>query len=225
MAVDANLGNKSNSSIIRQITYDADLQADGSVNGRATVSYDYSARVAANDPGVNPRTKRTRRLQQPAPIFVPPGSTLTQDDQCVGTSPTVVNNDDNTEFVSRLFVPFDSTQRFQFDYHDPANRRKSRIVQALSPADPEAARHAGERRQRAGHPAAGNVDGQHVTRRPPRPICWTAQSSNSSFDLTVDHWIEIVYASAAVFRLKDRKQRGRVRPYLVLFRQRLARKP
>src|SRR5262249_35036351 len=53
MVVDANLGNKSNHSIIRSLSYDVDVQDDGSVKGKATLSYDYSARTAANDPGVH----------------------------------------------------------------------------------------------------------------------------------------------------------------------------
>ena len=65
MVADANLGNKSNHSILQSLTYDVSLQADGTINGRATVAYDYSDRVASLDPAVEMRQFRAqyRRLQ------------------------------------------------------------------------------------------------------------------------------------------------------------------
>ena len=115
MVVDTNLGNKSNSSVIRQLTYDVDLQADGTVNGRTTVAYDYSARVAANDPGVNPDLNGPLDYSNLFQLFVPPGTTLTGTTN-ISTTPTVVYNDTTAEFVTPLFIPYDSAQRFQFDY-------------------------------------------------------------------------------------------------------------
>src|SRR5690606_27636421 len=53
MVVDSNLGNKSNSSIRRQIIYDVDIQSNRSVESRATVLYDYAASIAELDPAVN----------------------------------------------------------------------------------------------------------------------------------------------------------------------------
>src|SRR5699024_10555257 len=54
LVADANLGNKSNRSIVRQLTYDISIQEDGTAESRATVTYDYSARRASSDPAVNP---------------------------------------------------------------------------------------------------------------------------------------------------------------------------
>ena len=47
MVVDANLGNKSNSSITRQTTYDAAINGDRSVSSQVMVAYDYPESVAA----------------------------------------------------------------------------------------------------------------------------------------------------------------------------------
>ena len=191
MAVDTNLGNKSNSSVIRQLTYDVDLQADGSVTGRTTVSYDYSARVAADDPGVNPDVNGPLDYSNLFQLFVPAGTTLTGTTN-ITTTPTVVYNDTTAEFVSRLFIPYDSAQRFQFDYttqplvenlgpykryrlliqKQPGTSANAVSVQIILPPDTSAV-------NVSPTPAA--------TYRLDRAII------EFRFDLTTDHWIEIVY--------------------------------
>jgi hypothetical protein len=118
MVADANLGNKSNHSVIRSLTYDVDIQPTGEINGRAAVGYDYSARVAETDPGVNPEANGPLDYGNLVQIFVPAGTTLL-DSTNVTTTPTVINNELNTEFVTRLYIPYDSTQRFQFSYTTP----------------------------------------------------------------------------------------------------------
>ncbi len=191
MAVDTNLGNKSNSSVIRQITYDVDLQADGSVQGRATIAYDYSARVAADDPGVNPGVNGPVDYSNLFQLFVPPGSTLTGTTN-VTTTPTVVYNDTNAEFVSRLFVPYDSAQRFQFDY------KTQPVVENLGPYK----RYRLLIQKQPGT-AANAVSVQIIL--PPGTSAVNVSPTPAAtyrldraiiefrFDLTTDHWIEIVY--------------------------------
>lgn len=118
MIADANLGNKSNYSIQRQITYDVGLQPDGSVLGRATIAYDYSARIAASDPAVNPEYHGSEDYHNLVQIFVPPSSELIESANFT-SPPTVVNTETHTDFVSRLFIPFDSTLRPQVAYRTP----------------------------------------------------------------------------------------------------------
>ncbi len=191
MAVDTNLGNKSNSSVIRQITYDVDLQADGSVSGRTTVAYDYSARVAADDPGVNPDVNGPIDYNNLFQLFVPPGSTL-KGTTNVSTEPTVVFNDNNAEFVSRLYIPFDSAQRFQYDYTTQP------LVENLGPYK----RYRLLIQKQAG--TAANAVSVQVILPPgmsavnisPNPAAtYTLDRAiiEFRFDLTTDHWIEIVY--------------------------------
>ncbi len=191
MAVDTNLGNKSNSSVIRQLTYDVDLQADGSVKGRTTVSYDYSARVAANDPGVNPGVNGPADYSNLFQLFVPPGTTLTGTTN-VSTPPTVVYNDTTAEFVSRLFIPFDSTQRFQFDYETQP------VVENLGPYQ----RYRLLIQKQPG--AAANAVSVQIILPPgmsavnisPDPAAtYTLDRGIIEFSLSLatDHWIEIVY--------------------------------
>lgn len=118
MVADANLGNKSNHSIIRSLTYDVDIQSTGEILGRATISYDYSAHIAENDPGVNPDANGPLDYGNLLQVFVPAGSTLGETTN-ITTTPRVVNNETNTEFVTRLFIPYDTTQRYQFSYTTP----------------------------------------------------------------------------------------------------------
>ncbi len=118
MVADANLGNKSNYSIQRQITYDVDLQPAGSVIGTATVAYDYSARIAESDPAVNPEYHGTEDYHNLLQVFVPPSSELIESAN-FNASPTTVNSATHTDFVSRLFIPFDSVARPQLAYRTP----------------------------------------------------------------------------------------------------------
>ena len=117
LVADANLGNKSNHSIIRQLTYDVDIQSDGTLESRASISYDYPDRIAANDPAVNPENG-PRNYNNLLQVFVPYNSqiestnNLTQD-------PRVVDLDTHTLFVSRVGVEYDTNERFQFSYQTP----------------------------------------------------------------------------------------------------------
>ncbi|NDJ59852.1 MAG: DUF4012 domain-containing protein, partial [Chloroflexi bacterium] len=54
MIADGNLGNKSNNSILRQLTYNVEIQLDGTLNSRTTIEYAYEERLAQADPAVNP---------------------------------------------------------------------------------------------------------------------------------------------------------------------------
>lgn len=119
MVVDANLGNKSNRSITRQLIYDVDIQADNTVNSRATISYDYSARVARNDPAVNPEYHGAIDYTSLLQVFTPVNSTLS-DTSNFFFSPVTVESETHTTFVSLVDVLYDSSERYQFMYSNPS---------------------------------------------------------------------------------------------------------
>jgi hypothetical protein len=123
LVADANLGNKSNRSIFRQWTHDVTIEADGSLLNRATVAYDYSDRVAARDPAVNPLYHGRLDYNNLLQVFVPPGSRLEATN--LTRAPEVVTTDTHTIFVSRVTVPYDGAERFQFTYRTPP------LVQAI----------------------------------------------------------------------------------------------
>ncbi len=191
MVADANLGNKSNHSIIRSITYDADIQSDGSINGRATVAYDYSAHTAASDPAVNPEFNGPADYGNLAQIFVPLGTTLSDATNVSGTA-NVVNNDENTEFVARLLVPFDTSQRFQFTYHVPpilenvGSFKRYRLLLQKQPGTP------------------ANAVSVQVLLPPNATVVSSSPDPDADYfldrpilefrtDLSVDRWIEVIF--------------------------------
>lgn len=118
MAVDANLGNKSNHSISRQFTYDVDVQPDGSLHSRLTVGYNYPAIVAEEDPAIDARYHGPLDYNNLLQVFVPTDSTFV-DFNNLQQPPDVITEADMTAFVSRVNVPYDGGERFQFEYTTP----------------------------------------------------------------------------------------------------------
>jgi hypothetical protein len=117
MVADANLGNKSNHSITRQITYDVDIQADGQLLVRAAIAYEYPAFVAELDPAVDARYHGPLDYNNLMQVFTPLGSTLTNSE---APNTRSVNSNDHTLFVSQVKVAYDSSERFTFSYTTPA---------------------------------------------------------------------------------------------------------
>ncbi|MCC7206106.1 MAG: DUF4012 domain-containing protein [Anaerolineae bacterium] len=118
MVADANMGNKSNRSIIREITYDVELQTDGTTRSRATIAYEYSSRLAEGDPAVRPEHYAQIDYFNTMQVYVPLGSTLTRASNFEGEVHTDVVNE-LTTFVSLIKVPFDTLDRFQLTYNTP----------------------------------------------------------------------------------------------------------
>jgi hypothetical protein len=116
MVADANLGNKSNRSIVRQLIYDVTIQEDGSAQSRTTVAYDYSARRASADPAVNPEYHGPLDYDNLMQLFVPPESSLVAAEN-LPYDPQVVTGDGLIIFVSQVTVPYDTGERFQFSYN------------------------------------------------------------------------------------------------------------
>jgi hypothetical protein len=117
MVADANLGNKANHSVIRQLTYDVDIQPDGALKNRLAVAYDYAARVAEADPAVRPENGPLdyRSLLQ---VFVPANSQL-GDTNNLSIEPVVAPTDTHTIFVSQIGIDYNQSERYQFSYTTP----------------------------------------------------------------------------------------------------------
>lgn len=118
MVVDANLGNKSNSSIRRQFIYDVELTPGGSAFSRVTVLYDYSASIADSDPAVDERYHGPLDYVNLLQLYTPAGSTLSETEGRL-FNPSVVSGDMMTQFISQLVVEYDSSERYQFSYAVP----------------------------------------------------------------------------------------------------------
>jgi hypothetical protein len=118
MVVDANLGNKSNRSVRRQITYDVQIQADGTLSNRATIAYDYSAIVASADPAVNEAAHGPLDYDNLLQVFTTPDSVVTTTNEALPYMLQIVQPE-HSLFVSQVQIPFDSSQRYQFAFTTP----------------------------------------------------------------------------------------------------------
>jgi len=114
MVVDANLGNKSNASVARSITYDVEITPDHRLRSRTSVAYDYPSAVAAFDPAVDPAAHGPLDYRNILQVYTPQGSRLLETNE-LGSVETVAM-DAHTLFVSRVIVPFDAARRFQLSY-------------------------------------------------------------------------------------------------------------
>ena len=126
LVADANLGNKSNRSIIRQFTYDVDIQRDGRLKNRLAVAYDYADRVAANDPAVDAEFHGPLDYRNLIQVFTPLNSQLESTDE-LPRVPVVTNVDDHTLFVTQVTIEYDTSERFQFVYNTPT------LVESIGP--------------------------------------------------------------------------------------------
>lgn len=191
MVADANLSNKSNHSILRQLTYDAQIQSDGSLKSRVSVSEDYSADLASQDQAVRPEHYNQIDYFTTMQVFVPRGSTITGTDN-VSSPLTTVNGDSLTTFVTLDEVKYDSTERFQFSYTTPV------AIEAFGPYK----RYRLLLQKQAGTP--GDVVSVQVTLPPgaqtisvfPEPATtYTLEQPILEFhtQLLTDVWIEIIF--------------------------------
>lgn len=191
MVVDANLGNKSNHSIIRNLTYDVDIQTNGAVNARMTVAYDYSARTAADDPAVNPPTNGPADYNNLLQVFVPRGTAFTAVTN-LNTTPVISTNAFNTEFISRLFIPFDSSERYQFSYITPplveqlGSYQRYRLLLQKQPGTPANA---------VSVQVMLPANATFVSSTPEAAASYSLERPILEYrtDLSVDRWIEIIY--------------------------------
>jgi len=126
MAVEANLGNKSNHSVLRQLTYDAEIDVDGTVRSRVAVSYDYPASLADNDPAVDPEHHGPIDYRTLLQIIGPADSADIESGR-PELPFRVVEQPDHTLVTTLLTVPFDQVERVQYAYTTPE------LVQTFGP--------------------------------------------------------------------------------------------
>ncbi len=191
MVADANLGNKSNRSIARQLTYDVEILPDGRLRSRATVNYDYSALTAAADPAVRPEHYGDIDYHNLMQVFVPAGS------QLLGTNnlpaePTTVALTDHTAFVALTEVAYNTGERFQFTYGTPVlveqfgPYRRYRLLLQKQPG-------------MIGEPVSVQVtlpaDGQVVSATPGPVASYSLEQPILEFRLALvtDQWIEVIF--------------------------------
>jgi hypothetical protein len=191
MVADANMGNKSNRSVLRQLTYDVQIRNDDTLQGRVTISYDYPSSLAESDPAVDAEYHGPLDYNTIMQVFVPAQSRLTAFDD-LPRDPELVYHDAHTAFVSRVEIPYDEARRFQFTYETPplidtvAGYNRYRLLLQKQPG-------------MLSEPASVQITmppGVTIIDTSPAPAATYSLESlvlDFRLDLTTDEWIEIIY--------------------------------
>jgi hypothetical protein len=188
---DANLGNKSNHSIERSLTYDVTIHDDGSLDSRLNIDYDYSALVAEEDPAVNPEFHGPLDYNNLLQVFVPLGSSV-MSYEGLGRTPITVNTDINTIFVAAMNLPYDTSARVQYVYTSPpiveefgAYQRYQLLIQ----------KQPGRTNEQVTVTVALPEGARLISVSPDPTAVFTLDTQVLEFrlNLLTDQWIEIVY--------------------------------
>lgn len=118
LVADSNLGNKSNHSVIRSLTYDVTIEPDQSRMSNLRVRYDYFESIAKDDPAVDSEFHGPRDYKTLTQIYVPDEVNLLDNGNFDQVS--VQEWDDYTLIVSRIDVDYDTSERLQLSYEMPA---------------------------------------------------------------------------------------------------------
>lgn len=191
MVADANLGNKSNRSVARQLTYDVEIQTDGSLQCRTAVSYDYSAQAAEADPAVAPAHYSDIDYHNIMQVFVPANSLLVETNN-LRVEPEIVTTETHTSFVALVQVNYNSSERFQFSYSTPVlvdsfgpYRRYTLLIQ--------------KQPGMVGEPVNVQItlpeNTETIYASPEAAASYDLENQILEFrlELVTDHWIEVIY--------------------------------
>jgi len=195
MTADANLGNKSNRSIIRQLSANVTIQADGSIHNDLIVAYDYSARIAEDDPAVDGNYHGDVNYQNLLQVFVPTGSTLDSTEN-LSFAPTVEDKANYTHFIADVTVDYDSTERFQFSYTPPlitelfGTYRRYRLFIQKQP---------GTRSEPVNLQIFLPPDAELIDASPQPSASYTIDQTIVEFNLSLrtDQWVTLIYEPAS----------------------------
>jgi len=191
LVADANLGNKSNNSITRQIIYYASLQPDGTVEGDLTLAYDYPASAAGRDPAVNPAHYGRLDYFNLLQVFTPAGSTLLSSDD-LWNAPESETTQSHTDFVALTLVEYNTTENFSLSYATPAlveefgSYRRYRLLVQKQP---------GSRADPLTVQISLPVGAELVSTSPEAVATYEIAQKVLEFRATLvtDQWIEVVY--------------------------------
>lgn len=118
LVVDANLGNKSNNSVNQPITYDVEVLADGTLNSRLTVGFEYFDDMASQDPAINALYHGPLDYSSLLQIFLPAGSFMNETN--ITGNYTLLENEQHNLLITRSVIEYDSSERYQLSYTTPA---------------------------------------------------------------------------------------------------------
>ncbi len=193
LVADTNMGNKSNSSVSRTLTYSTTIRPDGTLSSRAVLDYDYSARLADSDPAVAPEHYGNQKdyfsLTQ---LYVPVGSQLGRAVN-LQSPVTVDDQPQHTIFATGFVVPFDEQKRFEFNYTVPNGVQPFGLYQRYQLT---LQKQAGSRAERANLQITLPVGSRIVSVTPTPSDIFLLDAPIIEFRLTLltDQQVEIIFA-------------------------------
>ncbi len=191
MVADANLGNKSNRSILRQVTYDVAIDAGGRLDSRATIAYDYPRALAENDPAVDSQYHGPLNYANLLQVFTPVGSSLISTSALPGAV-EVIDDPAHTIFVTRLRVEYGGGERIQLPYSSRTlveplgSYRRYRLLLQKQPGTPA---------ELVSVQVSLPPDAQLIHTRPAASATYNLDRPIIEFriELISDRWIEVIY--------------------------------
>lgn len=117
LIADANLGNKSNNSVVQTLTYDVEIREDDTLDSRLTIGYQYFDDVAGQDPAVDAEFHGPLDYRSLLQVFLPAGTSIEDTDNLGNFD--VIEQDNHTLFVTSSIIEYDSGERYQILYTTP----------------------------------------------------------------------------------------------------------
>lgn len=114
LVADANLGNKSNNSVIRSLTYDVEILPDQARRSNLRVRYDYFDSIASEDPAVDSEFHGPRDYKTLTQIYLPTGVHISEEENFDTSLVRLFNG--YSLLVSRIDVDYDTSERIQLMY-------------------------------------------------------------------------------------------------------------
>jgi hypothetical protein len=191
MVADANLGNKSNNSIIRSLTYDVGINNDGTVNSRLSVRYDYFDSIASSDPAVDAAYHGVLQYNNLMQIFLPLNTTFLSAENL---DPEYIPLENHALLVGQTFVSYDTSERYSFEYQTPVivddygdYQRYRLLIQ----------KQAGARLQLANIQITLPENASLVSANPEPDANYSFDQAilNYRLELDGDFWLEVIYQS------------------------------
>lgn len=192
MVADANLGNKSNSSVVRQLTYDVEVKADGSLASNTTIDYDFPASIAEKDPAIDP-ANGMHDYGNLLQVYLPAKSTPIN--SRIPDELKIVDDGAHVLLVTRFTLPYNGVESLQFSYTVPP------VIETLGPYQRYrllVQKQPGTRSDPVSVQVKLPKDATVVNASPAPAASYNLDQPVLQFQLSLatDQWIEIVYRSS-----------------------------
>lgn len=190
LIADANLGNKSNSSVDQSITYDVEILPDGVLNSRLAITVEYFDDIASLDPAIDPQYHGPLDYRSLLQVFLPVGVSVS-DVENIGNY-RLLGQVNHSLFVNSSVVEYDSGERYLLHYTTPS------LIQTIGDLQTYrllVQKQPGSRSQVLSVQVRLPEDAQLVFTSPEADASYNLEQPIIDFrlELNTDMWIEVAY--------------------------------